>query len=175
MPTDRDESLAEAKREIAEGWAKNEFRSVAEIRLAKAIEALIAMQEARSLPNEVFGKKVSGGMTAKERVAKLMVCNSVNSLWALQEIIEGEIQEAADEALERASQAALCCHPHTVPGHELLDECHEYIAREIRALKSQPQPLPPLVTHDPAIRDSMRAIPEQPPYLPSTMKNEYDR
>lgn len=28
---------------------------------------------------------------------------------------------------------------------------------------------------DPAIRDSMRAIPKQPPYLPSTMKNEYDR
>lgn len=43
--TPKDQALSEAKREIAEGWAKNEFRSVAEIRLANAVEALIKTQE----------------------------------------------------------------------------------------------------------------------------------
>lgn len=39
--TPKDQALYEAKREISEGWAKNQFRSVAEIRLAKAVEALL--------------------------------------------------------------------------------------------------------------------------------------
>lgn len=73
-------------------------------------------------------------MTAKERAEKLITWNPIFAAR-----VGCEIQEAVDEALERAAQAALCCHPHTVPGHELLDECHEYIAREIRKMKSQPQ------------------------------------
>lgn len=73
--------------------------------------------------------------------------------------LEREIQAAIDEALERAAQAVERDCGRKRPFEE--------IASEIRALKSQPQPLPPTVKHDPAIRDSMRAIPEQPPYLPS--------
>lgn len=44
-PVDIPNTLSEAKQLIVDGWEKNEFRSVAEIRLARALEKLIEVVE----------------------------------------------------------------------------------------------------------------------------------